>query len=489
MSADICLILEGTYPYVRGGVSAWTHEMITRLDHLRFHIVTLLPRDEQPEQNYAFPPNVIGHTSIHLQRLPAGEFLSHDEVARLAQAIESPLLSISTGTAGLKDFGTLYHALARFRETLGGESLLNSIGMWELIERMYEKDFAETSMLDYFWSWRAVIAGLYSLMLPELPGAKVYHALSTGYAGVLLARAKLEKNRPCLLTEHGIYTNERRIEIALADWLTETASKTLTTDRTKMSLREFWLDTFANYSRICYEACDSILTLYGGNQITQADDGADQGKMRIIPNGVDLARFAALRPAPQKERPTVALIGRVVPIKDVKTFLRMVASLREMLPDIRALVLGPTDEDSDYVAECQSMVEYLALSSHVTFTGQVKIDDYLPEIDVCVISSISEAQPLVILEAGACGIPTVATDVGACREMIMGAPGENPRLGAGGAVVPLGSPRALAEEAFRLLTDRKAYEEAASAIKRRVTTYYDKKDQIAAYRELYKNMM
>ena len=53
------------------------------------------------------------------------------------------------------------------------------------------------------------------------------------------------------------------------------------------------------------------------------------------------------------------------------------------------------------------------------------------------LTSISEAQPLVILEAGAAGVPTVATDVGACREMIEGPQSEVPPLGPGGAIVGL----------------------------------------------------
>lgn len=487
-TADVCLILEGTYPYVRGGVSAWTHEMISRQEHLNFHVVSLLPRDELPEQQYQMPKNVIGHTNIHLQRLPAGKKMARKEGKELFNALHGPLTHITTGTASLQDFDILLQSLSRYNGRMGAESLLNSEESFELVTQMYEESFDESSMLDYFWSWRAVVAGLYSLILPELPDAKVYHALSTGYAGMLLARAKLEKKRPTLITEHGIYTNERRIEIALADWLTETASTALTTDRTRRSLRDFWMDSFTNYSRIAYQAADEIVTLFAGNQPAQEADGAEKAKMRLIPNGVDLTRFAAIQKRPH-ERPTVAFIGRVVPIKDVKTFLRAVASLREMIPDIRAYVMGPTDEDPAYVAECTAIVQYLALSDHVTFTGQVRVDDYLPEVDVVMFSSISEAQPLVILEAGAAGIPSVATDVGACRELILGGSENDAALGAGGAVVPLANPAALAQETYRLLTDREWYAQCSEAIRRRVTTSYDKRDQISAYKELYGGMV
>ncbi|MBV8939452.1 MAG: GT4 family glycosyltransferase PelF [Alphaproteobacteria bacterium] len=488
MSADVCLILEGSYPYVRGGVAAWTHELITRQDHLRFHLVSLLPRDEKPEQQYQLPDNVTGLTNIHLQRILPGRNLSHSEGEALFNALHDPLVHLTTDIAKVEDFEQMRRAMSRHNGTIGAEALLNSEPAFALIVKMYEERFAESSMLDYFWSWRAVVAALYSLLLPKLPDAKVYHALSTGYAGLLLARAKLEKKRPALLTEHGIYTNERRIEIALADWLTETSIKALTIDHTRHSLRDFWMETFTNYSRVAYATADRIITLFAGNQQAQTADGADPAKMAIIPNGVDIERFAAL-PRKPHERPTVAFIGRVVPIKDVKTFIRAVAALRSRMPDIRALVLGPTDEDPKYVAECQAMVEHYALSAQVEFLGQVRVDDYMPEIDVVIFSSLSEAQPLVILEAGACGIPVVATDVGACRELIMGRIDETPRLGPGGAVVPLSSPQSLADAAFRLLTDRDYYQACSNALRERIATWYDKRQQMQSYKALYEQCM
>ena len=93
-----------------------------------------------------------------------------------------------------------------------------------------------------------------------------------------------------------------------------------------------------------------------------------------------------------------------MPIKDVKTFLRAAARLRDSIPEARALILGPLDEDPGYYGQCRTLVEHLGLGETVTFTGRVNLDDYLPEIDVVVLTSLSEAQPLVILEAGAAGI-------------------------------------------------------------------------------------
>ena len=102
-------------------------------------------------------------------------------------------------------------------------------------------------------------------------------------------------------------------------------------------------------------------------------------------------------------------------------------------PEVEALIMGPEDEDPAYAAECRQLAADLGLNGNLRFTGRVRLDDYLPRIDAIVLTSISEAQPLTVLEAGAAGIPSVVTDVGACRELILGRADEEPRLGPGGA--------------------------------------------------------
>lgn len=477
---DICLILEGTYPYVRGGVASWTDEMIRRQSHLKFHVVSILPQGEEFVSKYELPDNVVGITNLILQDLPKGGKGTPGLISR----IEQPLETIMDGTASLKDFESVLKILNEHRASLGYEYLLNSKETWSVITDMYRDNYNESSILDYFWTWRAVMGSLLSILLFDLPKAKAYHTMCTGYAGLLAARAKVETGKPVFLTEHGIYTNERRIEIASADWLLETASKRYTIDHTVSNLRDLWMNTFSNYSRICYDACDKIITLFEGNQQIQHLDGADPAKMMIIPNGVDIERFQALERQPGGQ-PTIALIGRVVPIKDIKSYIRAVATVRDQLPELRAYIMGPIDEDEDYFEECRQMVEHYGLETTLEFTGQVNIDDYLPHIDVVVFTSISEAQPLGILEAGANGIPVVATNVGSCGELLTGRSDENPQLAPGGIVTGLANPMETSQAILRLLSDEVFYMQSAAAARTRVATYYDKKDQHAAYREIY----
>jgi glycosyltransferase involved in cell wall biosynthesis len=148
-------------------------------------------------------------------------------------------------------------------------------------------------------------------------------------------------------------------------------------------------------------------------------------------------------------------------------------------------MLGPYDEDPEYYEECKGLVEFLGLESCFIFTGSVNLKEWLGRIDLIVLTSISEAQPLVILEAGAAGVPCVSTDVGACREMIAGDSREEPVLGNGGIVVPLSSPSLVAQAIIKLMSDPVLLQSCGEVMQERVRLYYNKDDLKKTYRELY----
>lgn len=481
--ADICMVLEGTYPYVAGGVSSWVHDMLRTHARHSFHLVCLLPDRQERPRRYTVPDNVIGIEHVYLQDLPPGKRPRPGD-GRLFRHLEPPIRAMMEG-GRLEDLARLDAALAPKRGSLGRRRLLNSPAAWRTILRLYDIEMPEGSFLEFFWSWRSMMSSLFAVMLAPIPPARVYHTISTGYAGALAARAHIETGRPVLVTEHGIYTNERRIEITMANWLHEVNAGSLALHSRKRDLRDLWIDSFTGYSHCAYSAAWRIITLYGGNQDLQRRDGAPEDRLLLIPNGIDFERFSAIPRDPAPRPPTIALIGRVVPIKDVKTYIRAAALLRQQIPDLQALVLGPTEEDAVYDRECRDLVAMLGLTQTVRFMGQVKLDDWLGRIDAIVLTSISEAQPLVILEAGAAGVPTVATDVGACREMILGPPGESPAFGPGGAITPLANPQATATALAELLRNPERLAEAARNIRERIRLRYNKAHLDRIYAELY----
>ncbi|MEQ8347234.1 MAG: GT4 family glycosyltransferase PelF [Sneathiellaceae bacterium] len=486
-AADICLILEGSYPFVSGGVSSWMHNVIQVQSHLTFHlfVISALPTEKSPR--YKLPPNVTGLTEIFVQRMPAGAG-SVKRQRRLFASLQEPLIDLAE-SGSLDAFASMVRSIAPLRDRLGQDVLMNSEEAFRLVVEMYRRSLPNSSFLNYFWSWRSLIGGMFACMIAPLPQAKVFHAISTGYAGLVAARAKVEHGRPALLTEHGIYTNERRVEILMADWLEHDDDEALSPEAPGRDLRDLWIDTFEAYSRVCYGAVDEIITLYGGNQDMQRQGGAPPEKLRLIPNGVDCDRWATVprKPAAERDagRATIAFIGRVVPIKDVKTFLRAMAFVHRQLPEVQVVIAGPADEDPQYARECRALAQYSGLTEVVDFAGPLNLVDHMGRFDVVVLTSISEAQPLVVMEAGACGIPVVTTNVGSCSELVYGRPNEEPNLGAGGAVTPLAAPQETGREILRLLTDQDYYRAAATALESRMRTYYDAPLVSAAYRDTY----
>jgi glycosyltransferase involved in cell wall biosynthesis len=185
----------------------------------------------------------------------------------------------------------------------------------------------------------------------------------------------------------------------------------------------------------------------------------------------------------------MALIGRVVPIKDIKTFVRASRIVCNELPGAEAWIVGPEDEDPSYAQECHDLVLSLGIEGHVKFLGFQRIDDILPAIGVNVLTSISEAQPLVVLEGFVAGVPCVATDVGCCRELIEGISEEDRALGVAGDIVGIADPESTARSALALLGDASRWTAAQRAGIARVERYYAEPRMLETYRSLYRAAM
>ncbi len=490
MSADVCLVLEGTYPFVRGGVSSWVHHLVSALAHLRFAILHITPRRGYYERGplYQVPDNVVSIDEVYLHDYSLPPLVRSRSVRRKVQRFRSFVQDMLAGETD---------SFARFLEALDTEaaarvdaaSLLQSPAGWDVLVDAYRAEAHEESFLNFFWTWRYAFMPLFNVLRAPVPEASAYHTVSTGYAGLIASACKVRSAKPVLLTEHGIYTKERRIEINRCEWIDDWHSGEVVAERNAPYFRRYWVRQFEMMSRICYEHADRILTLYGGNRELQLADGADAEKIEIVPNGIDVARFAlaAERRAQRSgdEPFTVGFVGRVCPIKDIKTLVYAMRLVADEVPGLRVRVMGPTDEDPDYAQECRDLAALLDLDGIVDFEGSVSVVDELHTLDCLVLTSISEAQPLVVLEAGAAGVPVVATDVGACQELLFGRTLEDRELGQGGIVTPIATPGATAEAVLQLWRDPAFARRLGDNLRARVERHYDQREMVAAYHRLY----
>jgi glycosyltransferase involved in cell wall biosynthesis len=191
---------------------------------------------------------------------------------------------------------------------------------------------------------------------------------------------------------------------------------------------------------------------------TLAGAGALPERLHVAPNGVDHALFAFQPQAEARRRLELAgeqrillFVGHLWPVKTVDTLLRAFRAVRSACGPgaVRLFIVG----DGPERRRLEALTRTLGLQEDVRFCGAVahdRIPAWLNAADCLCLSSRSEGMPNVVIEALACGCPVVATDVGACRELLH----DEPATG----LVPPGDPAAFAEalrSVLRLTPDRR----------------------------------
>ncbi len=492
--ADVTFLLEGTFPYVSGGVSSWVNEIIRGFPDLTFAGVFIgSRREDYGEMKYELPDNLISLETHYLfdeQDAPEVKAVHADPA--LMQDVRAMHDRFRSGADNPEEWLAQVAQECRPDGTLDRNIFLHSRGAWDYITEMFRAHCNDPSFTDYFWTVRIIHAPIWKLVniAMNCPQSRVYHAVSTGYAGFLGALLKLIHGHPLLLSEHGIYTKERRIDLYQAQWISDNRGIFEREVGEVSHFRRMWIRFFEALGRVTYSMSDDIVALYEANRLRQINDGAQEERTCNIPNGIDVQKFAALRPLrPETPPPIFCLIGRVVPIKDIKTFIRAARVVISHLPEAEAWIAGPEAEDPDYAEECHHLVNSLGLQDKVRFLGFQKLTELMPKISIVVLSSISEALPLVMLEGYAAGVPAVTTDVGSCKQLVYGLDDEDKALGASGEVVGIADPQALADAVKRLLTDHDAWHSASEAAITRVERYYTQELMYDRYRSLYNKLL
>ncbi|MFK7861634.1 MAG: GT4 family glycosyltransferase PelF [Granulosicoccus sp.] len=508
--ADVCLLLEGTFPYVRGGVSTWVRQLIEGMPHIRFSIVYLgADSKTHYEPVYTLPENLV-HLETHflLEEKSAQPTSSLKE--RVGEKFSSLLKAIKRQHSDRTRFeqsecchASLFEADGKLDECVGrgfaqllcGDDPISSHDLethdaaWESIRTHYARAPDGLDFNHYFWSVRSMHAPMFKLaeIARRAPIAGVYHSVSTGYAGYLGSLIKQQVGAPFIISEHGIYTKERELDLAQVDWIPEDYDPYKVGLNDNMNyLRGLWIRFFGSLGRMAYASANEVFTLYEGNRKRQIADGADEARLHIVPNGVDIARYAkARRPAGAPVPPVIVLIGRVVPIKDIKTFIRTMQIVHENMPEVEGWLYGPEDEDAAYTRECRDLINSIGLAGVVKFKGFEDPALIFPKVGLSVLSSVSEGQPLVVLEGFAAGIPAVTTDVGSCRELMHGIDETDKALGKAGEVVPIANPEALARACMELLVSEESWRSASRCAMARVERYYSDTGMIHRYEQVY----
>lgn len=457
--ARVCLILEGSYPFITGGVSAWVQDLISSLPELEFSLLTISPKAGQ-ELRYAPPPNVMEHRDVVLGS--AAGAAGRRPGRRGVRGLIAMHAGLFSGKGA--DMLGLLRAFAQ-EGSRPDNRLLSRPELWNLLVNMNRARNPAYAFSDYFWAWQSAHRMMFDALAADTPKADVYHAISTGFAGLAALNAKARTGAPFFLSEHGLYHKEREIEIRKAGFV-------------RGYQRDMWINLYNSLSRLCYGQADAITALFEENRQKQIELGADPGRCSVVPNGIDLRRFSSVR-REKREGFHVGLVGRIVPIKDVKTYIAAARIVVESAPDARFYAIGPTDEDPDYYEECRALVASFGLGERFVFTGRQDVLSYYSFLDLMALTSVREAQPLVILEGWAAGVQTVGTKVGNVPELL----NYDERF-----LAPSKDPEALARCILFARANPELMKRLSAENAERVRKLYDKEDMIRRFGDIYSSL-
>ncbi len=462
----VCLIVEGAYPYLTGGVSSWIQQLIGYMPNTEFVVQALCAnRQTKQEMRYKPPDNL---TEIRNVYLSDEDYIGKGKTAPCSgMQWEKTLRDLLFRER--VDWEALFDLFQQSRPSLN--SLLGGKAFLETVLEYCQRHLQQVVFTDVLWTMRSMYLPVFQCLCSQPLKADLYHAVSTGYAGILGSYQSRLYQAPFLLSEHGIYTREREEEIIRASWV-------------QGIYKDLWIQQFRKISTCSYLYATAVTSLFEEARELQIELGCQRSKTLVIPNGVRVSRFEGKPAADNSFYVNVGALLRVTPIKDVKTLISAFAIAKSKDERLKLWIMGPLDENPDYVAECQSLVRTLGVED-IVFTGPVDSSEYIAKMDFMVLTSLSEGQPLTILEGFAAGKPSIVTNVGSCRELVEGK-GED--TAAAGFVTPPINPELSAAAMLRLAGDPALRKKMGQAGKRRVQKYYNEAEILDKFVDLYQSL-
>lgn len=505
---DVAIVMESTYPYLKGGVSAVVHDIVTGNPDLSYGIIHIAWDSSQPmEDLYGMPENVKWvrviflsmqeHRHDFMSVRPKDLNMNSAQRARLSNRLFDALYALSER----RDTEPLWELIdeglnERTREyplwaILGSQEFMHA-----LTERMPQLGM---SLSESFWTLRGFFSLAYAVLGETMPKARVYHAHTTGYAALLGAAAARDHGTSFLLTEHNLYVR---------DTVNTLLDRNMALSITSQDYRTFdvspehraWMAWWIEMGPFCYPSAEVVTYLYPTAITEAAELGADIDKSVVLPNGMIIEEFeekyhkrqaAVERIAADPDEHTWKLvyIARVVPIKGLMDLLSSMDLLRKAgFPNLHLDVLGPTEHVPDYYEACLAKIESLGLQDMVTIHGTVNVRDMLDQFDLLVLPSYNEGQPIVVLEAMAAGIPTVGSNVGGMSQLVGDDLDTNDgrTWGACGELLSPGDVEAMAQQIQAVIGDVDRYRSYCVNARGRVEDFFQLHEVMSSYNKLYR---
>jgi glycosyltransferase involved in cell wall biosynthesis len=464
----VLMITEGTYPYAMGGVSSWCDYLTRGLPEVDWEVLPIVGGEPGRGGSFELPANVRVRTPVELwsEGLPGWRWRRHGEPG-LRLDLPRVLLHGLMGWDGDRDELTQALVWCRrrphrvrsvFRHRSGWEMFLT--GLRDVLDERTpdsapapELDTYEAATLYQILYWIARAAA------QPVPATDIVHVTAAGWAAIPATVQKALYGTPVVLTEHGVYVRESYLAAV----------------RSPASPGERFISTrlARGLARSAYSTADVISPVTDANASWEVGLGVDPAKIHVIRNGVD--EPLAATPAPASG--TVVAVGRIDPLKDVHTMLRVAAQVIARMPEATFRYFGPvTPGQEAYGRSCHELHARLGLGDRFRFMGPTQDPNgAIRGADLVLMTSISEGLPMALLEAMSQARPVVSTGVGGVPDVVRGC----------GMVADPGDTHTLALSTLTLLRNPRLASELGRRGHARVQRIFARSASLTGYRELF----
>ena len=234
---------------------------------------------------------------------------------------------------------------------------------------------------------------------------------------------------------------------------------------------------------------DHLIAVSKATKAEMLEAGVAESKISVIHNGIDTKAWSRERVTTtlreelniSSSTPVIGYVGRIMPEKDLVTWLRAAALVARKFPDARFVLVGE-GRDSTTSRELQAVASTLGITEQVVFLGHRR--NLLPvysAFDIFVLSSLREGLPNSILEAMALGLPVVTTDVAGAKELVVN--------GETGFVVPQKDPEKIAKAVLAVLANKQIRRRMSQAGRCRVESEFSFPLRLKRVEDLYDHVL
>ena len=502
---DIAVVMESTYPFTAGDTAVSVQNIIRHNPDLTFGVIHIADDSNAPAKSmFELPANVKWVDVIYLESPEVSEKFSGlvslpvtDEQAReVLDAIESSVTgnhepmhalyenAINPQTRTWSAWGTLGH-----REFMN--AAIKSAGKAD--------DISLSQLFDLAYNF---FLRIYTLLDRVLPTARVYHAHSSGNAGLVAAAGAMQNKGKFFLTEHNLNIRDSINKLLSRDLnrrVTSEAPLKLTTD----TFERFWTQWWLELGALNYAEAELITYLYP-QAVTDAQElGGAQEKAEVLPDGIEwedleIPRIWRQQAVPKLERKIswkLAVVGDFQPSKGI---IELIDAVKLMVDggktDVRVDLLKPADgsttDEPEYYSRCVAHIKQLSVENYVRLRDVKDARDVMHEYDALVVPSFQESQPHAALVAMTMGVPIIGSSVGGMNALVTEelSDAQHKKIGASGELVPPGDSAALATLMAKLTQSPELYRAWHENALARIKAFYLLPQVMRRYNAIYRNL-